>query len=205
MPGRVFLTTPVADIANALSIPFSEPIDDGPRHNIAPGQNVLAYTSSGLMHMRWGLIPTGRVNARGRPVMETIINARSETVFDKSAFVDVGRAVLPVNGWYEWTGKARRKTAWRITPADAGLLFFAAITDTWNAPGGAEIHQLATVTCPPNADVEPIHHRMAVILAPDNLEHWLHGSETEVAELMRPWPEGQLTIAQADDVDWSAP
>lgn len=204
MPGRVFLTTPVAQIADLLNCGYPDGLDDNPRYNIAPGQNVLAYASSGLVQMRWGLIPTGRVNARGRPVMETIVNARSETVFDKSAFADVGRAALPVNGWYEWTGKARRKTAWRIAPTDGGLLFFAAITDTWQAPGGTEIHQLATVTCPPNVDVEPIHHRMAVILAPEDLALWLNGSEAEVTGLMHPWPEGRLRITPADKVDWSA-
>ena len=63
--------------------------------------------------------------------METIINARSETVFDKSAFEGVGRAVIPVDGWYEWTGEKRRKTAWRIfSGKDGSPLLFAAITDS---------------------------------------------------------------------------
>ena len=111
--------------------------------------------------MRWGIIPVGRVNARGRPVMETIINARAETVFDKTAFDGVCRAVVIVDGWYEWTGEKRRKTAWRIfgdTP-----LIFAAITDVWKAPGGKEVKQVATVTCDPNKDIAEIHHRMGVL------------------------------------------
>ena len=117
----------------------------------------------------------------------------------------MGRAILPVNGWYEWTGETRRKTAWRIAPGEGGLLFFAAITDIWQAPGGVKVHQLATVTCPPNADVAPIHHRMAVILEADRLDLWLSGTEADVASLMVPWPTGRLTITAADEVDWSAP
>ena len=50
------------------------------------------FRDGALTRMRWGMIPVGRVNARGRPVMETIVNARSETVFEKSAFQGVGRA-----------------------------------------------------------------------------------------------------------------
>ena len=136
--------------------------------------------------------------------METIVNARSETVFDKSAFAGVGRAALPVEGWYEWTGKTRRKQAWRLRPKDGGILWFAAISDIWTAPGGQSLHQLATVTCAPNEDVEPIHHRMAVILAPQVLRTWLEGAEASASALMQPWPSGRLIIEKADDVDWSA-
>jgi putative SOS response-associated peptidase YedK len=155
--------------------------------------------------MRWGMIPVGRVNARGRPVMETIVNARSETLFDKSAFAGVGRAVLPVDGWYEWTGTARKKTAWRLWAKDGAPLFFAAIRDTWTAPGGQVVAQLATVTCAPNADVAPIHHRMAVILSPADVPVWLDGAQAEAARLMEPWPDGRLDIAPVGDVDWAAP
>ena len=96
MPGRFFLTRPLSEIAQALNVP-DEVAAQKPRRNIQPGQEVIVLTPDGLKPMRWGMIPVGRVNARGRPVMETIINARSETVFDKTAFEGVGRAVVPVD------------------------------------------------------------------------------------------------------------
>ena len=205
MPGRVFLTATPEDIATALGVSAAPIADEPPRRNIAPGQQVVTLTPEGLTRMRWGIIPVGRVNARGRPVMETIINARSETVFDKTAFEGVGRAVLPVNGWYEWTGETRRKTAWRITPTGGGLLFFAAISDVWTAPGGQRLHQVAAVTCEPSGDVRAVHHRMAVILAPEDIPLWLGGGEAEAQALCRPWPDGRLSVEKADDVDWAAP
>ena len=155
--------------------------------------------------MRWGIVPVGRVNARGRPVMEQIINARSETVFDKTAFDGVGRAVIPVNGWYEWTGEKRKKTAWRIAPKDGGFLYFAAITDVWTAPGGLTVPQVAAVTCEPNADVKPIHHRMGVLLNASDLDTWM-GDDLDAAKaLMVPWPKGRLQIEEAKGVNWDAP
>ena len=202
MPGRVFLTSPMAELAAALEVSADAVADEPPRHNIAPGQDVVAFTDQGLTRMRWGMIPVGRVNARGRPVMETIINARSETVFDKTAYAGTGRAVLPVNGWYEWTGEKRKKTAWRIMPQKGGFLWFAAITDIWKAPGGAELVQLATVTCEPSADVRDIHHRMAVILRRNDIFRWLGGSPGDVAPLMVPWPDGSLKVEEAIGVDW---
>ncbi len=201
MPGRFFLTRPISEIAEFLGTDAIAP--QPPRRNIQPGQEVIALTETGLTAMRWGMIPVGRVNARGRPVMKTIINARSETVFDKSAFDGVGRAVIPVDGWYEWTGEKRRKTAWRISSTDGAPLLFAAITDTWAAPGGQRVDQVAAVTCEPNADVKPIHHRMGVLLEPDAVQSWLTGTETEAQSLTQPWPDGRLTIEEADDVDWT--
>lgn len=205
MPGRVFQTLPVEQVAQALETSADAVRGEPPRRNIAPGQEVVVYAGDGLIRMRWGIIPVGRVNARGRPVMETIINARSETLFDKSAFSGTGRAVFPVEGWYEWTGKSRRKTAWRIRPVEGGLLYFAAITDVWTAPGGTQIHQMAAVTCAPNADVRDIHHRMAVILQREDIPLWLSGSAGAVKPLMQPWPDGRLQVEAASDVDWSAP
>lgn len=201
MPGRLFLTTPMDEIAKFAGVEQSKLPETEPRRNIQPGQEVITLTPMGFEPMRWGIIPVGRVNARGRPVMETIINARSETVFDKSAFEGVERAVVVVDGWYEWTGEKRRKTAWRLFGNEP--VVFAAITDVWTAPGGREIKQVATVTCEPNADVKPIHHRMGVLLRPTDIDTWLNGSTEAAAQLMHPWPEGRLTIEEANDVDWS--
>ncbi len=192
MPGRFFLTNAVGGIA------------DPSRLNIAPGQEVITLTADGAQHMRWGMIPVGRVNARGRPVMETIINARSETVFDKSAFADVQRAIVPASGWYEWTGEKRRKQAWRITRKDGELLYFAAIYDVWNGPGGVQVPQVATITCAPSADVRDIHHRMGVILTETQCAQWFTGDERDAKALMQPFPDGRLKVERADDVDWDA-
>ena len=190
MPGRFFLVEDVGDLA------------DPPRLNIAPGQEVITLTPDGARHMRWGMIPVGRVNARGRPVMETIINARSETVFDKSAFADVKRAIVPASGWYEWTGEKRRKQPWRITRKDGEMLYFAAIYDVWHGPGGVQVPQVATITCAPSADVRDIHHRMGVILTESQCAQWFEGDEEDAKALMKPFPDGMLRVEKADDVDW---
>lgn len=203
MPGRLFLETSMNEIGQWAGRDVDGVADEPPRRNIASGQEVVCLTSDGFRRMRWGIIPVGRVNARGRPVMETIVNARSETVFDKSAFDGVGRAVVLVDGWCEWTGEKRKKTAWRIRGKEP--LVFAAITDVWTTSGGQEVHQVATVTCEPNADVKPIHRRMGVLLEKDAIDLCLNGTPEEVAPLMEPWPEGRLSIEEATNVDWGAP
>lgn len=203
MPGRLFLTAALDEVAAHFGAePTIEP--DPQRYNISPGQEILVITPERrIVRMRWGMIPVGRVNARGRPVMETIVNARSETVFQKSAYHGTARALVPASGWYEWTGKARRKTAWRIAPKDGGLLAFAAITDIWQGPGGMEVHQVATVTCEPSDDVRKIHDRMGVLLDPVHFDTWLTGEPRVAAELMQPYRKGRLVVTEAKDVDWS--
>lgn len=209
MPGRLFLTRPLAELCAALGAVPPEPAGEPARANIAPGQEILvALPGEGglrLVRMRWGMVPVGRKNARGRPVMETIVNARGETVFAKSAYAGTGRALVPVDGWYEWTGARGRKRAWRIAARDGAPLTFAAITDTWRAPGGREVAQVAVVTCPPSPDVAALHDRMGVIVAPEDRMGWLAGAQSAAADLIRPWPAGRLAASEATEVDWTAP
>jgi len=203
MPGRFFLTTPLDALASHFDAK-TDLVPDQPRFNVAPGQEVIVCTADRrLVKMRWGLIPVGRVNARGRPVMETIVNARSETVFVKSAFKGTARVLVPADGWYEWTGAARKKTAWRIAPKVGGLLAFAAISDIWAGPGGIEVHQVATVTCEPSRDVVKIHDRMGVLLDPVHFETWLTGTPDAAFALMQPYPNGPLKVTEAQGVDWT--
>ncbi|WP_147107215.1 SOS response-associated peptidase [Tateyamaria sp. syn59] len=204
MPGRFFFTDPVSDLTAALGVPAGAVDNEPARHNISPSQEIIVFDGA-LTRMRWGIVPVGRVNARGRPVMQNIINARSETLFEKQAFQGVGRAVIPVNGWYEWTGEKRKKTAWRIVPKDGGFLYFAAVTDVWTAPGGLQVPQVAAVTCEPNADVAPIHHRMGVLLERADLQTWMSDDIDAVKALMQPWPVGLLKIEEATGVDWTGP
>lgn len=204
MPGRYFLTRQIADIASEVGAAIGQDVgEQEPRFNVSPGQDVVVFANGALTLMRWGILPVARKDARGRPVMKTIINARSETLFSKSAFEGVSRCVVPADGWYEWTGETRKKTAWRIRDRDGRLLWFAAVSDTWTGPGGLSLNQVATVTCEPNADVKDIHHRMGVLLHRKDIETWLDGTAAEVTPLMRPYPEGLLIVEQADDVDWS--
>jgi len=201
MPGRLFLTLSPASIAAWFGSADAPPADP-PRRNIAPGQSVLCLTAAGWGRARWGIIPVGRVNARGRPVMETIVNARSETVFDKSAYAGVGRAVIPAEGWYEWTGTTGRKTAHAIRPRGGGLLAFAAIHDVWTGPGGVQVPQVAPVTCAPSGDVVAIHDRMGVLLRPQDVPLWLTAPPDQARALLQTWPDGMLAVTPATGIDW---
>jgi len=113
----MFLGKSAALVAEFCGAPDPQIVIE-PRHNIAPGQKIVVCDNTGVLsEKRWGVILVRRANARGRPVMGTIVNVRSETIFDKMAFLGVSRCLAPASGWYEWTGRRRTKTAWRISMA----------------------------------------------------------------------------------------
>jgi putative SOS response-associated peptidase YedK len=202
LPGRFFVTATVAELARHFDAEAAAVADPGPRPDAAPGGMVLAVVADPgrrLVAMRWGLMPMGRTDARGRPVMETIHNARAETLFEQRAFAGLRRALVPVVGWSEWTGERLRRTRWAIRAPGVPVLAVAAVWDLWRAPGGAEVASLATVTCAPNADVAPVHDRMPVILGPEAWPVWLGEAEGDAAGLLRPLPDGALVAEAAEE------
>jgi putative SOS response-associated peptidase YedK len=195
VPGRL-LTVTAAEIGEHFAAAGAAAA--GPE--AAPGQMLPAVLSRDgrrrVAAMRWGLIPMGRVNARGRPVLETIANARSETLFAKSAFAGLGRCIVPAAGWVEWTAERRRKVRWVIRAPDR-ILAIAAVWDGWRAPGRGEVLSLATVTCAPTPAVATVHDRMPAILEPGDWAGWLGEVPADPAALLRPFA-GRLAVERED-------
>jgi putative SOS response-associated peptidase YedK len=193
VPGRVFLGATIAELAGHFGADAKGFVEQGTQAEKAPGDSLVAVVAGRrLVAMRWGLIPMGRTNARGRPVLETLVNARAETLFSKSAFAGLARAILPIGGWFEWTGPPRRRRRWTIRARAEPILAVAAVWDLWRAPGGAGVASLALVTSAPNAEVAPVHDRMPAILDRDAWPLWLGETDGDPAALLRPWGEGRL-------------
>ena len=105
-----------------------------------------------------------------------LINARSETIAEKPAFRAAcreRRCLIPASGFYEWTKDAEgKRLPWYLKPADADILAFAGVWQTWEK-GGEALIASAIVTTGANRAVSEIHHRMPVILPPDDWGKWL--------------------------------
>ena len=67
MPGRFFLTRSMSELQRIAGVETSAVADSPARFNISPGQSIITLTAAGFELMRWGIIPVGRVNSRGRP------------------------------------------------------------------------------------------------------------------------------------------
>ena len=58
---------------------------------------------------------------------------------------------------------------------------------------GEPIETFTVITTEPNDLVADLHHRMAVILDPDQEETWLRGDADEAAALLDPYPADEMT------------
>ena len=77
--------------------------------------------------MRWGLIPRW---AKPDRIPERTFNARSETVAEKPTFRDAWkkrRCVIPVSGYYEWTGEKGSKQPFYFHPENNTPLLLAGL------------------------------------------------------------------------------
>jgi putative SOS response-associated peptidase YedK len=199
MCGRFALWTPPGTITRYFKVNVA--LDFQPRYNIAPGQEILSIRQTDNAQrlpslLRWGLIPGW---AKEESIGNKMINARSETIYEKPAFksaIKSRRCLIPANGFYEWKKEGTGKQPYLIRPLDNGLFALAGIWESWTKPGSDEkIRSCAILTTTANSVVAPIHNRMPVILRPDDFDLWLDaaGSSARLDKLMRPFDEGNMT------------
>jgi len=149
-----------------------------PRFNVAPGADILVAFSEqphDLAMMHWGIVPRW---ARNKPGSRPLINARVETAWEKPSFrklIKDSRAVIPVNGFYEWHRDNNTKTPYYIRPRQDGAMALAGIYQI-TAEGTMEV---AILTKESSGDMARIHHRMPVTLAVEDMDIWLHASPPE--------------------------
>ncbi|WP_126428786.1 SOS response-associated peptidase [Brevibacillus marinus] len=148
-----------------------------PRYNIAPGQLIPAIIASGgkrrIGQLKWGLVPSWASDER---IGYKMINARAETLTAKPAFRNLlvrKRCIIPADGFYEWKATDRGKQPMRIVLKSGEPFGFAGLYDTWTAPDGRKVHTCTIITTQANEVVADIHHRMPVILRPEDEQIWL--------------------------------
>lgn len=188
MCGRFAQTTPSDQLVQLFQLIIG--FDLQPRFNLVPTQPILGIrtTDQGRMaqHFRWGLVPPW---APGLQVGNKMINARSETVFEKRSFAKAARhqrCVIPSSGFYEWQSTPDGKRPTLFTPTHGPIFRFAGLWSTWADDIGT-VHYTATIlTTQANGTMAPFHHRMPVLLPPEGTQAWLDPSVTEPAAL-QPW------------------
>jgi putative SOS response-associated peptidase YedK len=169
--------------------------DFEPRYNAAPGQSlpvVMDEAPDRIRRSEWGLVPRWADDAT-----ERYINARSETVARKPAFADSyeqRRCLVPADGFYEWTETENGKRPYRVAFEDDRPFAMAGLYERWtptteqtglgdftndgvDLSGVEPIQTFTVLTTEPNGVVEPLHHRMAVILDPEDETRWLDGED----------------------------
>lgn len=165
------------------------------RYNCAPMQWLPIISNAApqlLTPARWGLVPFWAKDATKAAKM---INARAETVLQKSAFKNAflnRRCLVPSNGFYEWK-KTSEKPAYRFFLKDGGLFAMAGLWDQWKDNQGNVIQTFTILTTNANALMQDIHERMPVILSSKDENKWLNSNNTdELQSLLKPYQSEEM-------------
>jgi putative SOS response-associated peptidase YedK len=114
-----------------------------------------------------------------------MINARSETAAEKPSFrraFKKRRCLFLADGFYEWQKTANGKQLYYIRMEDGSPFAFAGLWESWGKHG-EEIRSCTILTTDANDLVGEIHHRMLVILPPENYDLWLDPDMLEAESL----------------------
>lgn len=141
-------------------------------YNIGPSRQIAAFRSTSGDPMRWGLIPGW---SKTFDSSYATFNARIESLAEKPAFRNAWqrnqRCLIPMAGYYEWQGPKGEKQPYYISDFDTGGLVAAGLYEQWG-----EQNQLSCtmITQPAITRMDSIHHRMPVLLKPDDARRWLN-------------------------------
>jgi putative SOS response-associated peptidase YedK len=202
MCGRFAVTLPDDAMAQLFDAAPANDLPPTPNYNVCPTTPVHAVTLRDgrrrLEALRWGFLPHWYEAEDDGPLL---INARAESVADKPAFRKAARerrCLIPADGFYEWTkDEAGNRLPWYITPPDGRPIAMAGIWRVWDK-GGSPVATCAIITCPANRTIGRLHHRMPVVVAPEDWPLWLGEAGHGAARLMRPAPEEALTYWRVD-------
>ncbi len=166
-----------------------------PRYNIAPTQFVAAVRrdeqdAPELAMLRWGLVPFW---AKDPSIGNRMINARSETVAEKPSFRSAykkRRCLILADGFYEWCKEGDGKTPYFISLADGSPFAFAGLWENWTSKESDESLQSATIITAAASDfMAQLHHRMPVVMRPEQADRWLGGDAELLSDAIDNSPE----------------
>ena len=227
MCGRVVTASSPGELSEYMGVDEIVAVLDAPDHNVAPtGQLPIVWTVENLSTSdraesgsaatrkmgtaRWGLVPAWEQDPA---VGARRFNARAESVAEKPSFraaLRRRRCLVPVDGFFEWGpplntfAGANRKQPWYVKRADGRPMALAGLWERWGVDSDDDSRALDTctvITTIANLDIEPVHHRMPVLLEEQDWEQWLNpGMEdpAQVTHLLGPAAVGVVTLHPVD-------
>lgn len=195
------VTAAAAQVAASYNVAPTDParvvVDRRPKLGATAATEESAGGPVRQMHLaRWGLVPGW---AKDLSLGARMINARSETVADKSAFARPlrhSRCIVLADGYYEWHTQQRPgggkplKTPYYIHPSDGAPIAFAGLYAWWRDPAKVDddedrwVLSTTIITQAARDGLQEIHEREPAVLDHDLLTAWLDPERTEAAQAL---------------------
>lgn len=145
-------------------------------YNVAPGtyRPVLHVDGGALFadDMHWGY-RSAWAEASGK--IPIAINTRLEKITNSywRTLLKRGRAIVPANAWYEWTGGKGQKQPWHIHRADRAPLYLAALANVAPSNEFKASNGFTIVTADAQGGMVDVHDRRPVVLSDADAALWL--------------------------------
>lgn len=166
-------------------LPNIEPMDEVRPTDLSRAVRAAGPSETELVEMRFGFPPPA-------PKRPPVINFRSEgRRFSNGP--SGGRALVPVSGFFEFTGDRYPKTRWALRGVDQPFLALAAL---WRAGADGAPDAFSLLTAEPGPDVAPYHDRGVLPLPPEAWADWLF-DRRPARDLLVPPPAGTLKAESA--------
>ena len=198
MCGRFCLDTSAAELISLLR-PWLDQDDAGwlshyaARSLIRPQEPVLIlrqeHGRARIAHVLWGLLPGWVKDPTQGP---RPFNARAETLSEKASFRGPWRhhrCLLPCSSYLEKSHQIQR--------LDRQLFWLAGIWDRWIGSDGSEVETCCVITTEANSLVQPVHHRMPVIIPKGLEEAWLEPGDAMHRQALEP------LLEPGDSQEWT--
>lgn len=184
-------------VADMGGLRTSVPLTLLSRYNITPTEELYVVRGGKYAHgggsydlaldaMRWGVTAPHGWPRRG----EILFNAKRETFLERpSGFWREGgwsRCVIPVNGFYEWTGGKKARIPWYFTHSDTErepLLYLAGLSRLEHM-GDVYRNVVVIMTTEAEGSVASYHARMPIMLTERWWQIWLGEDTASVFRLL---------------------
>ena len=169
-----------------------------PSYNIAPSHIVPVILQPDTdtpqlirIPMHWGFMGW-KPKVGSLPLLP--INTRSEQITEKPMWrsVSTQRCLIPLNGFFEWSGTKGNKTPHYIQAVNNSILFAAGFYSPLSPLDS--LYSFSILTTRPNATMQNIHDRMPVFLHSSEWTHWLNPQLgiKDLNYLLDPYPDDGL-------------
>lgn len=191
-----------------MRLPTSTPLPDGGDVNPTQSVPVVRERDDGagreVALLSWGLLPPW---AESKREARKLFNVRGETARSKfrGAF-DHQRCVVPARGFYEWKEPPpgiSKKIPHLIHDRARPVFSMAGLWSAWREPTGQTIETCTVVTTMASAKIQPLHHRMPVILDDEAANLWLEpgADPADLEALLIPFDGPTLEVEPMIDID----